>query len=242
MEQLQPIACVGGSSGGSASKAEASKAEAPSEGGAKPSLEAIEEHLATVDDSRQKALTLNTKEAREALEAALRAFLLELGSHDVLEADMSRLDQKLAADAKSFKTALLRPLNTCAVYRGYAVLPTLVEQTRRMLAATPAKGSTALFEVLMQDIDLCNDLRILESVQETLEFMVGNGRLRARVGTSFDGSVELPAAHQEACRTATLRSQKRQEAVRAWRRTQKMKALSGLVCVRYEGANEAIDV
>ena len=71
---------------------------------------------------------------------------------------------------------------------------------------------------------------------------MGQGPLRTRAGEAFDSGVAMPASHQDACRAATLRSQKRQGAVRAWRRAQKTKALEGHVCVRFDGMNEAFDI
>ena len=94
---------------------------------------------------------------------------------------------------------------------------------------------------------LCNDLAQLESVQAVLEYMVGAaGSLRREVGEAHQGHVELPSAHQAVCNSAILRSQKRREAIHAWRRAQQLKAAKGHVCVRYEGShvalNEAFDV
>ena len=96
-------------------------------------------------------------------------------------------------------------------------------------------------QALVQDIVLCKDLQVLESVQQVLAFLTGQGKLRHKVGRSFDETIALPSAHQDACHTATVRAQRRQEAIRAWKRAQMMKARHGLVCVRYV-TNEAFDV
>ena len=168
--------------------------------------------------------------------------LSDVGTRGLPEADAARLDKAMAASAPSYKTALLRPLNACASYGGFACLPSLSERVRVMLAATPAKGAEGLFQVLTQDMEVCKEVSILLAVQETLELMLGQGRLRSAVGGAFDGSTELPAAHKEACRAALLRAQKRQEALRIWRRAQQLKAANGFVCVRYDSRNEAFDV
>ena len=130
MEALQPIAAVQheSQSAGFASKA------------------GIRELLVAVEDCCQEMLRVNTRESREALEAALRALLLEVGARELPEEERQRLDAQLAAQAVTFKTAVLRPLNTCAVHRAFACLPALVETVRQMLAAAPAKGVSSLLE------------------------------------------------------------------------------------------------
>ena len=44
------------------------------------------------------------------------------------KAETARLDKALAGNAANYKSALLRPFNTCAAYPAFARLPTLVEQ------------------------------------------------------------------------------------------------------------------
>ena len=238
MEKLQPIAGVelgrrdGGGLDAAASSSDAAARTPPT----------VEELLAPVEESRQEAERLNTKPAKDALEAALRKLLSSVGVSELPEGDAARLDEALAANAHTYKTALLRPLNTCAAYGGFACMPSLAEQARRLLVATPAKGAAGLFEVLCRDMEVCKEARELQAVQETLELMLGQGRLRKVLGDAFDGGVELPAAHKEACKAAMLRAQKRHEALRAWRRAQQLKAANGFTCVRFEDRNEAFDV
>ena len=231
MEMLQPIATV--------------QQVVPLERPIKQGKPGVEQLLAPVESCLKEAQKLSSQETREAVEASLRMLLLGFSKNwaKLPETEKEQLDQRLVAVAPNLKTALLRPLNTCAAYQGYASLPATVEQTRRSLALTPAKGGAALLELLMQDIDVCKDGGALECVGEVLAFLVGEkGRLRSNVGATFDESIKLPAAHQEACRAALVRLKKRQEALRAWRRSQMEKSLSGLACVRYERGNEVVDI
>ena len=239
MELLQPIIAIQ-QEGGDAAESGAS---------CKPG---VEELRRAVEESCAEAVRCNTKEARETLEVALRSLLVEVGSREMDNTDKAQLDAALSPHAASFKSALLRPLNACDAHRGFAALPRLTERARCMLAAAPAKGVTTLLQdALVSDIVVCGDLTALESVQSVLEFLVsGKGRLRHReaeaaadaaVADAAGSKVELPSAHQEACRAAILRSKKRCEAIRAWRRAQQLKAKHGLVCVRHEGSNVAIN-
>ena len=41
-------------------------------------------------------------------------------------------------------------------------------------------------QALVQDIVLCKDLQVLESVQQVLAFLTGQGKLRHKVGRSFE--------------------------------------------------------
>ena len=95
-----------------------------------------------------EVLASGTKEAKDALEAAVRSLLLTVGTHGVADDARVHLDATLAttlaAHTTSFKAASLRPLNICAAYRGFFALPRLTEQARCTLATAPAKGAVAL--------------------------------------------------------------------------------------------------
>ena len=240
MDRVQPIAVVQLASPQSTS---GTLAAGPSAAKPQPTaMPTVEELLAPVEACRKESLRASSKEAKEALEAALRVLLTDVGTRELPRADVARLDQLLAENAQSCKTALIRPLNACAVHGGLARLPVSLEQVRRMLSGTPPKGATGLMEVLMQDMEVCKDLQTLEAVRETLELLLGHGRLHAAMGAACDPSVELPAAHREACKAALLKAQKRHDSLRAWKRAQNLKAQSGFACVRFEERNEAFDV
>ena len=250
MSQLQPIAAVqqvASSDPSAACPPFSGVPQAQSTGsvalaaGAKPPRLAGQ-LMAPVEACREELRQRTSKEAKEALEAAVRGLLVEVGSHEVAEAECERLDDALVAGALDARNALLKALKSCAACSGFARLPRVAEETRRMLAPTPVKGACGLFEALSADVDACADTRILKAAEVTLDLLAGQGRLRSQLRDAYDGGVDLPAETKEACRAAARRAHKRHEGLRAWKRAQPQKASEGHVCVRFEALNEAVDV
>ena len=209
------------------------------------STAAVEALLSVVETRRREVAEHGSSEAKEALATAVIGLVVEVGTWaaQMAEGECDRLDGTLVAHAATFRSGLLRSLKSCAACAGLSFLPNLAEQARRMLATTPAKFATSLTEALLPDVDACADLHTLERVQETLDLMIGQGKLRSQLGESaYSASVALPEAHKTACRTAALRAKKRHEGLKVWRRAQQLKASEGRACVRFEGANEAIDL
>ena len=118
-------------------------------------------------------------DARAALSEALNALLLHVATNDCGEEERRELDGALSPDAAALKGALLKALKVCALYRAFLGLPSLMEETRRLLSAAPAKGvASYLEEALCADIDACADPRALVCVQEVLRYMSGDGKLK----------------------------------------------------------------
>ena len=118
-------------------------------------------------------------DARAALSEALNALLLHVATNDCGEEERRELDGALSPDAAALKGALLKALKVCALYRAFLGLPSLMEETRRLLSAAPAKGAASyLEEALCADIDACADPRALVCVQEVLRYMSGDGKLK----------------------------------------------------------------
>lgn len=143
--------------------------------------------------------------SRAALADALQRLLHEVASKDVAEDARRAIDASLVPHAVALKGALFKALKACSLHRAFTGLPTLMEETRRLLAGAPAKGVASYLEVeLCADVDLCTDPRALLCVQEVLAFMVASGRLKKDLG-GFD----LPAPSKKSCRTAANRASKR---------------------------------
>ena len=122
-------------------------------------------------------------DARAALSEALNALLLHVATNDCGEEERRELDGALSPDAAALKGALLKALKVCALYRAFLGLPSLMEETRRLLSAAPAKGvASYLEEALCADIDACADPRALVCVQEVLRYMSGDGKLKKELG------------------------------------------------------------
>jgi hypothetical protein len=142
--------------------------------------------------------------AREALAEAVEALLSDVASREVEETERRALDAALAPHAASLKGALLKALRVCSCARGFLGLPAVLEQTRRLLTAAPAKGvSTYLEDNLCKDIGSCTDARALAAVADVQSALLGQGRLKKDLG-GFD----LPAPHKKSCRTALNRATK----------------------------------
>ena len=149
--------------------------------------------------------------AREALAEAVADLLLDVASRDADEVELRALDTALAPHAVDLKGALLKALRVCACARGFLGLPALMEETRRLLCAAPAKGcATYLEDALAADIAACTSLPMLRTVIDLLSFMQGQGRLKKELG-GFD----LPAPHKKSCRTALNRATKQIDALEA---------------------------
>lgn len=143
--------------------------------------------------------------ARDALADALAALLYNVASRDAPEDERRTLDSTLAPDAAALKGALLKSLRVAALHRAFLGLPALMEATRRLLCAAPAKGvATYLEEALCADLAACAEPRAVASVAEVLSFMAGNGRLKKELG-GFD----LAAPHKKSVRTALNRATRR---------------------------------
>ena len=169
--------------------------------------------LAAADDSSLTA-------ARASLSDALNALLLLVASTDVPEAERRALDASLSAEAAALKGALFKALKDCALHRAFLGLPLLMEETRRLLTAAPAKGVATYLEVeLCASIDACKDPRALVCVQEVLRHMAGDGKLKKELG-----GFELPGPSKKSCRTATNRAAKAFTAMEEERRKQAIAA------------------
>ena len=155
-------------------------------------------------------------DARTALSEALNALLSHVAANDLSEDERRQLDGALGPDAAALKGALLKALKLCALYRAFLGLPALMEETRRLLTAAPAKGvSSYLEEALCADIDTCGDPRALVCVQEVLRYMTGDGKLKKELG-----GFELSGPAKKSCRTAANRASKKFIAMEAEQRQQ----------------------
>ena len=146
--------------------------------------------------------------AREELAEAVQALLSEVAAHDVGEAERRALDEALAPHASDLKGALLKALRLCCCARGFLGLPALMEATRVLLCAAPAKGvATYLEDALCADIDRIQEARALIAVADVMNFMTGvdlNTR-QPRLKRDLHGH-QLPATHKKSCRTALNRA------------------------------------
>jgi hypothetical protein len=153
-------------------------------------------------------------EARERMAAAVHALLSDVATREADEDERRSIDSILAPEAASLKGALLKALRLCLLARGFLGLPALMEETRRLLCAAPAKGvATYLEEALCKDIVLCKDGRALASVCDLCNFLLGQGRLKKELG-GFD----LPTPHKKSVRTALNRAKAALDIIEAERR------------------------
>jgi hypothetical protein len=97
--------------------------------------------LASLDGASDKLPS-----AREALAEAVDALLSDIGVRDVEETERRSLDAALAPHAAEMKGALLKALRVCHCSRGFLGLPALMEETRKLLCAAPAKGVATYLE------------------------------------------------------------------------------------------------
>ena len=179
--------------------------------------------LASVQAQRDAVAAADDKslaDARAALSEALNALLLHVATNDVPEAERRTLDGALAGDAAALKGALLKALKVCALYRAFLGLPALMEETRKLLTAAPAKGVAGyLEEALCADIDACSNPRSLLCVQDVLKYMTGDGKLKKELG-----GFEMSAPAKKSCRTAVNRASKAFVAMEAAHRQQAIAA------------------
>eukprot|EP00908_Phaeocystis_cordata_P024603 Transcript_7061.p1 GENE.Transcript_7061~~Transcript_7061.p1 ORF type:complete len:232 (+),score=101.01 Transcript_7061:111-806(+) len=177
--------------------------------------------LATVRAERDAVASADEAalgDARAALSEALNALLLHVATTDVPEDDRRALDAALSPDAAALKGALLKALKVCALHRAFLGLPALMEETRKLLTAAPAKGVATYLEVeLCADIDACTDPRALVCVQEVLKHLSGDGKLKKELG-----GFELSGPAKKSCRTASNRASKAFIAMEAAQRQQAM--------------------
>ena len=155
--------------------------------------------------------------AREALAEAVQALLEEVASKDVPETERRELDMALSPAAKDLKSALLKALRLCSCARGFLGLPALMEETRKLLCAAPAKGVGTYVEVaLCADIDQCTAARALAAVVDLMAFMTGQSLETGKSRLKKElGGHELPATHKKSCRTALNKAAKALEALEA---------------------------
>ena len=167
-------------------------------------------------DAVASADEASISDARVSLSEALNALLSHVAAKDLSEDERRQLDSALSPDAAALKGALLKALKVCALYRAFFGLPVLMEETRKLLTAAPAKGVSAyLEEALCADIDTCSDPRALVCVQEVLKYMTGEGKLKKELG-----GFELSGPAKKSCRTATNRASKKFIAMEAEQRQQ----------------------
>ena len=135
-------------------------------------------------------------ELKEALKAAMSVLLLEVASNTAVAAavdsqvmtyrppagkyDKAAGPQAPLLDAAILKSSLLTALKTCAHYPAILAMPHLMETTRKLLCAAPAKGvATYLVDELGRDIDTCMNAKTLIAVQEVLRtHMQAEGRFK----------------------------------------------------------------
>ena len=155
--------------------------------------------------------------AREDLADAVQALLSEVGANDVGEVERRALDGALSPHAAELKGALLKALRVVACARGFLGLPALMEETRKLLCAAPAKGvATYVEEALCADITRCHDRRTLAAVVDLMAVMSGNSLETGKPRLKKDlGGADLPPPHKKSCRTALNRAAKGLEALEA---------------------------
>ena len=179
-------------------------------------LESIRAALATVAASDgAEALAA----ARAGLAAALHGCLLEVAQHDVPEEQRRQLDAALCAETTALRGALFKALRVCSLHRAFLGLPRLLEATRLLLAAAPAKGVATFIETdLCADIDASASLRDLDCAQQVLDALLGGRRLKKDLGA------DLPASHKKSVRTALNRARRALGAIEAEARVQQVSA------------------
>ena len=134
----------------------------------------------------------------------MQALLSEVGANDVDEVERRALDGALSPHAAELKGALLKALRVVACARGFLGLPALMEETRKLLCAAPAKGvATYVEEALCADITRCHDRRALAAVVDLMAVMSGNSLETGKPRLKKDlGGADLPPPHKKSCRTA----------------------------------------
>jgi hypothetical protein len=160
--------------------------------------------LASLDPTSDKLPS-----AREKLAEAVQELLTQVASNDVPELERRALDSALSPHAADLKGALLKALRLCSCARGFIGLPALMEETRKLLCAAPAKGvATYLEEALCKDIDSCaDDARALAAVRDLMAVMTGNSLETGKPRLKKElGGHDLPAPHKKSCRTASNRA------------------------------------
>jgi len=125
-------------------------------------------------------------------------------------------DARLAIMAKTLGTALLKTLSIVDFYKAFAGMPKMMETTRTMIGAAPARGVTNLIgTALIKDVEATSDAYALECTLDVLQLMVGEGRMKAELGTGFDAKFDIPDTHKEAYNSAIAKAKARLEAVKA---------------------------
>ena len=112
-------------------------------------------------------------------------------------------------DAALLKGSLLAALKSCAHYPALLAMPQLLETTRKLLCAAPAKGvATFLVDALGADIDACHDAKVLSAVQEVLRVhMQAEGRLKKDLGgfvLAADNTKSVRTAANKAAKTLAM--------------------------------------
>ena len=166
--------------------------------------------------------------AREALKAAMSVLLLEIASDTAAAAavdaqvmtyrppagkyDKPAGPQHPLLDAAILKSSLLTALKTCAHYPAILAMPHLMETTRKLLCAAPAKGvATYLVDELGTDIETCSNVKALNAVQEVLRtHMQAEGRFKKDLMGAILGPDNVKSV-----RTAANKAAKRQAEVEA---------------------------
>ena len=155
--------------------------------------------------------------AREDLAEAMHSLLCEVSATDMAEVERRSLDAALSPHAADLKSALLKALRVCMCARGLLGLPALMEETRKLLCAAPAKGvATYLEQALCADIDNCSQPRALAAVRDLMHIMTGTNpetgtpRLKKELGGHL-----LPTSHKKSCRTALNKAVKALDALEA---------------------------
>ena len=167
--------------------------------------------------------------ARADLAEALHGCLLEVAQGDVPEEERQALDAALCAETTGLRGALFKGLRACALHRAFLGLPRLLEATRLLLTAAPAKGVATFFEIdLCADIDASSSLRDLDCVLQVLDVLLGGRRLKKDLGT------DLPAFHKKSVRTALNRAKKAFGALEAEAHVQQVTARQAAQTITYE--------
>ena len=177
--------------------------------------------------------------AREELASAVQELLTEVASKDVGETERRALDGALAPHALDLKGALLKALRLCGCARGFLGLPALMEETRKLLCAAPAKGvATYLEEALCADIENSSqsgDRRALAAVVDLMSFLTGQSLETGKARLKKElGGAELPTPHKKSCRTALNKASKALEALETAARKEQAAARGATTRPAYE--------
>ena len=163
--------------------------------------------------------------ARDELAAALQALLEEVASTDMPEAERRALDGALSPCAADIKGACFKALRVCACARGFLGLPALMEETRKLLCAAPAKGTAQfLEEALCADVAQCSDMRSLVSVCNLMSFLTGLNIETGQPRLKKELGVELPGPHKKSARTALNKAKAALEALETAQRAAQLAA------------------